>query len=87
MLISFANTELALAWIAETQTTFKFLLDPEREAYRAFSLDYSLRRSWSPKMWLEYSRLMAKGRRWRGIQGDSGQLDGDFNVIYFTSGC
>lgn len=31
-------------------------------------------------MWLEYARLMTKGRRWRGIQGDSGQLGGDFIV-------
>lgn len=80
VLISFGNTELAQAWIAETQTAFKFLLDPERKTYRAFSLDYSMRRSWSPKVWLEYARLLAKGRKWRGIQGDSGQLGGDFII-------
>ena len=79
-LISFGNTELAQAWIEETQASFQFLLDSERKAYQAFSLDHSMRRSWSPKVWLEYARLMAKGRRWRGIQGDSGQLGGDFIV-------
>ena len=79
-LISFGNTELAQAWIEETQASFQFLLDSERKAYQAFSLDHSMRRSWSPKVWLEYTRLMAKGRRWRGIQGDSGQLGGDFIV-------
>jgi peroxiredoxin len=79
-LISFGNTELAKAWIEETQASFQFLLDSGRKAYQAFSLDYSMARSWSPKVWLEYARLMAKGRRWRGVQGDSGQLGGDFIV-------
>jgi peroxiredoxin len=79
-LISFGNTELAQAWIEETQASFQFLLDSERKAYQAFNLDYSMGRSWSPKVWFEYARLMAKGRRWRGIQGDSGQLGGDFIV-------
>jgi hypothetical protein len=79
-LIAFATTDLAQAWIAETQTSFKFLLDPERKAYQEYGIDYSLGRSWSPKVWLEYARLMAKGRKWRGILGDSGQLGGDFIV-------
>jgi len=79
-LISFGNTKLAQAWIEETQASFQFLLDTERKAYQAFSLEHSMGRSWSPKVWFEYARLMAKGRRWRGIQGDSGQLGGDFIV-------
>ena len=79
-LISFGNIALAQAWIEETQISFQFLLDSERKAYQVFSLDHSIGRSWSPKVWLEYARLMAKGRRWRGIQGDSGQLGGDFIV-------
>ena len=64
----------------ETKASFQFLLDPERKAYQAFGLEYSLGRSWSPKIWFEYARLMAQGRKWRGIQGDSGQLGGDFIV-------
>jgi peroxiredoxin len=79
-LISFGNTKLAQAWIEETQASFQFLLDSECKAYQAFSLEHSMGRSWSPKVWFEYARLMAKGRRWRGIQGDSGQLGGDFIV-------
>lgn len=79
-LISFSTTELAQKWITETEASFQFLIDPEREAYQAFGLDHSLSRSWSPKVWLEYARLMAQGRKWRGIQGDSGQLGGDFIV-------
>ena len=79
-LIAFGSNALAQEWIKETSTTFRFLIDPERKAYQAFGLEYSLLRSWRPKIWFEYARLMAKGRKWRGIQGDSGQLGGDFIV-------
>ena len=79
-LISFGTTELAQVWIQETRASFQFLLDPERKAYQAYGIGYSLGRSWSPKVWLEYARLIAKGRKWRGIQGDSGQMGGDFIV-------
>lgn len=80
VLISFSTPELAKQWIKETQAAFQFLLDPRRDAYRAFGLEYSLTRAWSPKVWLEYARLITSGRRWRGIQGDSGQMGGDFIV-------
>lgn len=56
------------------------LLDPERAAYRAFDLERSLARAWQPKVWLEYTRLIFSGRKWRGILGDSAQLGGDFIV-------
>lgn len=79
-LISFGTSELTQAWVAETNASFHVLLDPERRAYQAFGLDQSMRRSWGIKVWLEYTRLMAKGRKWRGIQGDSSQLGGDFIV-------
>ena len=78
--ISFGSTALAQKWIEETKATFQFLIDPERKAYQAFGLEYSLLRSWRPKIWFEYARLIAQGRKWRGIQGDSGQLGGDFIV-------
>lgn len=79
-IISFGSTTLAQKWIEETKATFQFLIDPEMKSYQAFGLEYSLRRSWSPKILFEYARLMAQGRKWRGIQGDSGQLGGDFIV-------
>jgi len=37
-------------------------------------------RSWGLNTFLTYSRLMLNGRKWRGIQGDSGQLGGDFII-------
>lgn len=80
VIISFGTPALARKWIQETQTEFIFLIDPEKKSYRAFSLEHSLMRSWNPKIWFAYARLMAWGRKWRGIQGDSGQLGGDIIV-------
>jgi len=59
---------------------FEILLDPERVAYQAYGLDRSLIRSWGPKVWYKYAQLLLSGRNWRGIQGDSTQLGGDFIV-------
>ena len=80
VLVSFGTNKLAQAWMGETKSDFDFLLDPDRKAYQAYGLQRSLFRSWKPKIWLEYARLLSQGRKWRGIQGDSGQLGGDFVI-------
>jgi hypothetical protein len=59
---------------------FTLLLDPARVAYDAYELEWSLLRSWNLNTFWQYIRLLLSGRRWRGIQGDSGQLGGDFIV-------
>lgn len=56
------------------------LIDHEREVYRMFGVERSFWRSWGPSTFITYARLMLRGRRWRGIQGDSTQLGGDFIV-------
>jgi hypothetical protein len=80
VVISFGSPRWARAWIDETGAPFPLLIDANRIAYRAYGLEHSLVRSWGPKTFLTYARLMLSGRRWRGIQGDSGQLGGDFIV-------
>lgn len=80
ILISFGTNQLAQAWIEETNSDYQFLLDPEKKAYRAYGLGHSFFHSWKPKIWIEYARLLTQGRKWRGIQGDSGQLGGDFII-------
>jgi len=80
VVISFSTGEWAQAWLNETQAPFSMLLDPKRAAYSAYGLDHSLLRSWGPKTIWQYARLLLTGRRRRGIQGDSGQLGGDFIV-------
>ena len=82
VLISFGPALGARAWLEETGVPFTLLLDPERVAYRAYGLKYSLLRSWGVKVWWRYAQLMLTGRPWRGTLrgGDSGQLGGDFIV-------
>ena len=78
--ISFGLASQARSWLEETGAPFTLLLDPERTAYRAYGLEHSLPRSWGMKVWFRYAQLLLAGRQWRGIQGDSGQLGGDFVV-------
>ena len=80
VIISFGSLYNLQLWKQETQSQFTLLLDPERDAYRAYGLERSMLRSWGLNTFLTYSRLMLSGRKWRGIQGDSGQLGGDFIV-------
>ena len=78
--VSFGSTLGARAWLEETGAPFTLLLDADRAAYRAYGLDYSLLRSWGLNVWVRYAQLLLTGRKWRGIQGDSGQLGGNFVV-------
>lgn len=80
LVISFGSLPLATAWLEETCAPFRLLLDPERTVYDTYGLERSLSRSWNLRTIWRYVRLMASGRRWRGIQGDSAQLGGDFIV-------
>jgi len=79
-IISFGTPSLAQMWIEETQSSFHFLIDRDKKAYQAYGLESSLIRSWRPKIWFAYTKLLAQGWKWRGIQGDSAQLGGDFIV-------
>lgn len=77
LIISFGTLPLAQAWLEETCSPFRLLLDPRRDAYRAYGFERSFRRSWNLRTIWRYAQLLASGRRWRGIQGDSAQLGGD----------
>ncbi len=80
VVVSFGSIVRAQVWLKETGVPFTFLLDPDRAAYRAYGLEHSVARAWGLKVWRRYAELMLAGRKWRGIQGDSGQLGGDFVV-------
>jgi alkyl hydroperoxide reductase subunit AhpC len=80
VVVSFGSTAGAQAWLLETGAPFMFLLDPDRAAYRAYGLEHSFARAWGLNAWRRYAQLLLAGRKWRGIQGDSGQLGGDFIV-------
>jgi peroxiredoxin len=80
LIISFGTLPAAERWLEETCSPFRLLLDPERTVYEAYGLERSLARSWNLRTIWRYVQLLASGRRWRGIQGDSAQLGGDFIV-------
>jgi len=80
LLLTFSSEAQAWNWREESQIGFRLLRDTNRQVYRAYGLESSLLRSWQPKVWIKYARLMLGGRTWRGIQGASGQLGGDFIV-------
>ena len=78
LIVTFGSLLGAHTWLKETCSSFRLLLDPERKVYQAYGLERSLLRSWNlPTIWT-YGKLLASGRKWRGIQGDSAQLGGDF---------
>ena len=80
LILSFGALPAAQAWLEETCSPFELLLDPERTAYEAYRLERSVFRSWNLRTLWRYVKLLASGRRWRGIQGDSAQLGADFIV-------
>ena len=80
LLLTFATEMQAAQWRDDAHVSFPILRDSDRHVYRAYGLESSFLRSWQPKVWLQYARLMLAGRAWRGIQGDSRQLGGDFIV-------
>ena len=80
LIITFGTLPAAQAWLEETCSPFQLLLDSERAVYNAYELERSLLRSWNLRTIWRYVQLLTSGRRWRGIQGDSAQLGGDFGI-------
>ena len=80
VVISFGTLPGAQAWLGETCAPLRVFLDPKRVVYRAYELERSYLRAWGLKTMWRYVQLMAAGRKWRGIQGDSAQLGGDFII-------
>jgi len=80
VLVTFGNPEWVRMWQEETASPFRILLDPERHAYRAFGLERSHVRVFSPRTLLRYGRQMLSGNPIPPKRGDPFQLGGDFVV-------
>ena len=80
--ISFATQRYwAEAWLAETQSPFPLLIDPERLAYQAYGLESSALRSWGWRNLAHYARAILRGDKLiKEKRGDTDQLGGDFLV-------
>ena len=80
VVVSFETGYWLQVWLAETESPFQLLLDPERMAYRAFGLEQSLIHSWGLKNLWYYAWARLKGRHTHHTGGDTTQLGGDFIV-------
>ncbi|PKO04817.1 MAG: hypothetical protein CVU41_15130 [Chloroflexi bacterium HGW-Chloroflexi-3] len=80
VIISFGTLPALQAWMKETCNAFDVLLDPDRAVYRAYQLEESRWRSWSPKTLWTYARLLLSGRKWLPKEGDTSQMGGDFII-------
>ena len=80
LVIGFGAVSPARRWLEQTCDDFPLLLDPEREVYRLYGLKESWLRSWNLRTIRLYIQLLTSGRKWRGIQGKSNQLGGNFIV-------
>ncbi|GJM41953.1 MAG: hypothetical protein DHS20C20_22350 [Ardenticatenaceae bacterium] len=78
--ISFGTEYWSNVWLHETQSPFPFLVDHELNAYRAYGLESSILRAWSPRNLLYYAKAKLNGREMLGNRGDTHQLGGDFLV-------
>ena len=78
--ISFGTEYWANVWLQETKSPFPFLVDRELASYRAYGLESSVLRAWSPRNLLYYARAKRQGRETLGNRGDTHQLGGDFVV-------
>ena len=80
LLVTFSTAGYGRVWLQQVCLAFLLLIDRERDAYVRYGLKRSLRQSWNLRTWWLYLRLLLSGRKWRGIQGDSAQLGGDFVI-------
>ena len=79
--VSFAHGPALQHYAGDLHLPFPLLSDPERGAYEAYGLGQGSRWSvFGPKTAWEYVKLMARGRRCRGIQVRPLQLGGDFVI-------
>jgi hypothetical protein len=79
--VTFEPPHRAAAYQHDLLAPLTVLVDPERTTYQAYGLTRGSRRQvWGPKVWLEYARLLTRGRRLRRIRDDTRQLGGDVVV-------
>ena len=78
--VSFDSLYWSQAWLKETESPFPFLRDTERVAYRAYGLQASRWRAWSPATVWYYAKARWQGRQSLGKRGDTHQLGGDFLI-------
>ncbi|MHB8394864.1 MAG: AhpC/TSA family protein [Candidatus Dormibacteria bacterium] len=81
VVLTFSAPEFVASYQRDLLAPLTVLIDQTRTVYRAYALDRgSVWRVWGPKVWWEYLRLIAHGRRFSRPREDTLQLGGDFLV-------
>ncbi len=80
LLVTFSSSGYAKKFREEVCSQFPVLIDRERSLYNTYGLESSLLRSWGWKNLWAYTKKLLSGQEWKGIQGDSTQLGGDFII-------
>lgn len=80
LLIGFESRRRARHWKQQAEIEFPFLLDPEQEVYKAYEIERSFLRSFSPKNLWSYVKAFFQGREIQAFRGDPNQLGADFIV-------
>lgn len=78
--ISFGAPYWADVWLAETQSPFPLLLDPDLAAYRVYDLQRSVLHSWGWNNLRYYAKAALRGQKFSVNRGGVNQLGGDFLV-------
>lgn len=78
VLVAFTPPEKARWWIAANPSPFPLVFDLTRTAYAALGLGRTWWRSFHPRAWPTYFRLIASGMHLRKPVSDPFQLGGDF---------
>lgn len=78
--ISFGTEYWTKVWLQETKSPFPFLIDSEKVSYRAYDLESSTMRSWSPATVWYYAKAKLQRREIPAQRGDAHQLGGDFII-------
>lgn len=80
-LVTFTRPRNLRGYRARFGLPFAVLADEHRAAYRAYGLGRGpWWRVYGPRVWVEYARLIGRGRRPQRPQEDTLQLGGDFVV-------
>lgn len=79
-MVTFSSAGYADKFKEEVCSAFRLLINRERNLYDTYGLERSFLRSWGLKNLWSYARKLLRGEEWKGIQGDSAQLGGDFII-------
>lgn len=80
LLVTFSSSGYAQKFREDVCSSFSLLINRERDLYETYGLERSVLRSWGWRNLWAYAKKLLSGEEWKGIQGDSTQLGGDFII-------